>query len=157
MNVASTARSTREELVGTTWQGGFTIDPAVHEKFCRAVFADGWTGENAHPLFLHLVAHCGKGVPLDEFFAALGTELEAGVTFGEGRLESRLPLRIGESYRVVTTVDAVVQKTGRRGAFDVVTCRIEMRNGNDDLVGVSHESYVVPLEKRTADADEEQA
>jgi hypothetical protein len=154
MNVASADRSTRDALVGTTWRGGFTIDPAVHEKFCQAVFADDWTGEDAHPLFLHLVAHCGKGVPLDEFFAALGTELEAGVTFGEGRLESHRPLRIGESYRVVTTVDSVVQKSGKRGPFDVVTCRIEMRNADDDLVGVSHESYVVPLEQSTDDKEQ---
>jgi hypothetical protein len=145
MNLTSTDRSPRATLVGRTWRGGFTIDPAAHDKFCRAVFAEAWSEDDAHPLFLHLVAHCGKGLPLDEFFAELGTELEAGVTFGEGRLESYIPLRIGATYRVDTTVHAVERKAGRRGPFDVVTCRIEMRNDDHQLVGVSHESYVVPL------------
>ena len=125
--------------------GSFTIEPDAHKAFTDNVFAGPWTDEIAHPLFLHLVAHCGKGMPLEEFFALIGTKLEAGVTFGEGRLEYRSPLRIGATYRVVTEIVGVERKHGkRRGAFDVVTCHINVYDGDGDVVGVSHESYVVP-------------
>jgi hypothetical protein len=144
MSVNSTDPELRHDLIGRSWEGSFTIDPEAHRKFCSAVFVDDWDRQEAHPLFLHLVAHCGKGVSLEEFFRVLGTELAAGVTFGEGRLESRRPLRIGETYRVVTRIDDVVRKKGSRGPFDLITCRIEMIADPDEVVGVSHESFVVP-------------
>lgn len=135
----------RKALLGTRLEGRFAIDPDEHRIFTDAVFAPGWQGEVAHPMLMHLVAHCGKGIPLEEFFLMMGTELAAGVTFGQGRLEFRKPLLIGAEYRVVTEFVDVVRKHGRtRGPFDVVTCRIEVSDGADDLVGVSHESYVVP-------------
>jgi acyl dehydratase len=136
---------TRDELIGHRLEGSFTIDPEAHRVFTDAVFAGDWQGQVAHPLFLHLVAHCGKGMPLEEFFDLLGTELESGVTFGEGRLDYHAPLQIGATYRVQTEIADVERKHGRRrGAFDVVTCRIRVFDADDTLVGVSHESYVVP-------------
>jgi hypothetical protein len=135
----------RNGLVGTRLpEGSFTIDPDQHRIFTDNVFAGPWEHEHAHPLFLHLVAHCGKGMPLEEFFALIGTELDAGVTFGQGTLTYHRPLTIGATYRVITEIADVTRKHGRRrGAFDVVTCHIDVYDG-DDLVGVSRESYVVP-------------
>lgn len=144
MTEVSTAHAARLQQVGTTWEGGFTITPEAHATFCAAVFVDRWSSPEAHPLFLHLVAHCGKGISLEEFFHALGTELAAGVTFGQGRLESLIPLRIGATYRVVTEVADVRRKQGRRWSFDLVTCRIEVFDADGDLAAVSHESYVIP-------------
>jgi hypothetical protein len=136
----------RGALVGTKLpEGRFTIEPEAHRAFTDNVFAGPWTDELAHPLFLHLVAHCGKGMPLEEFFALIGTELDAGVTFGQGTLTYHQPLRIGATYRVATEIARVERKHGRRrGAFDVVTCRIGVFDADDQLVGVSDESYVVP-------------
>jgi len=136
----------RSALIGHTLPAGsFTIDPEAHRVFADAVFAGPWSGEIAHPMFLHLVAHCGKGMPLEEFFALIGTELDAGVTFGQGRLEFTAPLKIGATYSVVTEIAAVEHKHGRRrGAFDVVTCHIRVYDAGGALAGVSHESYVVP-------------
>jgi hypothetical protein len=135
----------RSELIGHRLHGEFTIDPEAHQVFTDAVFAGPWEGDVAHPLFLHLVAHCGKGMPLEEFFNLLGTRLESGVTFGQGRLVYHEPLRIGATYRVQTEIAEIERKHGRRrGAFDVVTCHIRVFDADDCLVGVSHESYVVP-------------
>jgi hypothetical protein len=142
--------STKSSPVGLTWSGSFTIDPAEHARFCRATFATDWNDPTAHPIFLHLVAHCGKGVDLTTFFAALDTSLEAGVTFGEGRLESLRPLRIGDSFEVTTTVVSSERKSGRRGPFDVVTCRIEVRDQAAVLCGISTESFIVPRGEESA-------
>ena len=140
----------RQKLVGTVLpEGSFTIDPEDHRIFCDAVFAEGWTGDVAHPMFLHLVAHCGKG-PLEDFFELIGTRLEAGVTFGQGQLDYHAPLRIGATYRVITEIAEVERKQGRRrGPFDVVTCHIDVFDG-DELVGRSRESYVVPVREEAA-------
>jgi acyl dehydratase len=139
---------TQVSLVGTRLPAGtFTIEPEAHRVFTDAVFAGPWRHELAHPLFLHIVAHCGKGMALEEFFALIGTELEAGVTFGQGRLEYLQPLRIGETYRVETEIVAVERKHGRRrGPFDVVTTRQRVLDAAGTPVGVSTESYVVPKE-----------
>lgn len=136
----------RSELIGRTLPAGsFTIDPEAHRVFTDNVFAGPWTGELAHPMFLHLTAHCGKGMPLEEFFALIGTALEAGVTFGQGTLTYHQPLKIGATYRVLTEIHDVERKHGRRrGAFDVVTCHINVFDAAGELVGVSRESYVVP-------------
>ena len=136
----------RSALIGRRLPpGSFTIDPEAHRAFTDNVFAGPWTEEVAHPLFLHLVAHCGKGMPLEEFFALIGTELDAGVTFGQGTLTYHQPLKIGATYRVITEIAGVERKHGRRrGAFDVVTCHINVFDEAGELVGVSHESYVVP-------------
>jgi acyl dehydratase len=148
MTTDASAHVQRKSLIGTRLEGRFTIDPSEHRTFTEAVFAPGWTGEVAHPMYLHLVAHCGKGIPLDEFFALMGTELAAGVTFGQGRLDYLKPLLIGSEYDVVTEFVEVTRKHGRtRPTFDLVTCRIEVRDGNGEVVGVSHESYVVPAEQ----------
>jgi acyl dehydratase len=138
-------RGVRRDLAGTRLpQGAFTIDPEAHRVFTDAVFAGPWEGEVAHPMFLHLVAHIGKGMPLKDFFELIGTELESGVTFGQGELRFVAPLRIGTTYRVETEIVGVERKRGRRrGAFDIVTCRSNVYDG-DTLVGVSEESYVVP-------------
>lgn len=146
----SVGHQARLEQVGATWEGRFTITPEAHAKFCAAVFVDDWSAPEAHPLFLHLVAHCGKGVSLEEFFDALGTQLTAGVTFGQGRLESLIPLRIGATYRVVTEVADVERKQGRQWPFDLVTCRIQVFDSAGELAALSHEAYVIP------DATEEQ-
>jgi hypothetical protein len=139
---------TQVSLVGTRLpEGSFTIEPEAHRVFTDAVFAGPWPYETAHPLFLHIVAHCGKGMPLDEFFALIGTELEAGVTFGQGKLEYLQPLRIGATYRVATEIVGVERKHGRRrGPFDVVTTRQDVFDAAGTLAGVSTESYVVPKE-----------
>ena len=109
------------------------------------MFAGPWTQEVAHPLFLHIVAHCGKGMPLEEFFALIGTELEAGVTFGQGTLTYHQPLKIGATYRVTTEIVGVERKHGkRRGAFDVVTTQQRVFDEQGTLVGTSRESYIVP-------------
>lgn len=136
----------RSALIGRVLpEGSFTIDADAHKVFTDNVFAGPWTGELAHPLFLHLTAHCGKGMPLEEFFALIGTKLDAGVTFGQGTLEFHAPLRIGATYRVITEIADVERKHGRRrGAFDVVTCHINVYDTGGTLVGVSRESYVVP-------------
>jgi hypothetical protein len=141
----------RHDLVGTRLpRGEFTIDPDDHRAFCDAVFASPWTRDDAHPSFLHLVAHIGKGMPLPEFFALIGTSLDAGVTFGEGQLEYERPLRIGETYAVQTTIAAVESKTGRRrGRFDVVTVRSDVRDGAGTFVGSSREAYIVPVAEET--------
>lgn len=140
----TTTDSVTPQILGLAWRGSFTIDERDHARFCAAVFAPDWQGPFAHPVFLHLVAHCGKGVELADFFAAIGTSLEAGVTFGEGRLESLRPLVVGATYAVSTVVVDVLRKSGRRGAFDVVTCRIEVRDDADRLCGLSTESFIVP-------------
>jgi hypothetical protein len=139
----------RHALVGTRLpEGAYTIDPDEHRVFCEAVFHPGWTSELAHPLFLHLVAHCGKGMELDAFFRLIGTALEAGVTFGQGQLDYHQPLRVGASYRVLTDIRDVQTKRGRkRGAFDVVTCHSRVFDETDAMVGESHESYVVPSQE----------
>jgi acyl dehydratase len=139
---------TQVSLVGTRLpEGSFTIDPEAHRVFTDAVFAGPWRHETAHPMFLHIVAHVGKGMPLDEFFALIGTELEAGVTFGEGRLEFVQPLRIGATYRVATEIVSVERKHGRRrGPFDVVTTCQRVYDAAGALAGVSTESYIVPKE-----------
>jgi acyl dehydratase len=139
-------RALRQSLIGTRLpEGSFTIDPEAHRTFTDAVFAEGWESDVAHPMFLHLVAHCGKGMPLEEFFELLGTRLESGVTFGQGRLQFLAPLRVGATYRVVTDIAAVEHKEGRRrGPFDVVTCHIDVFDADGTHVGVSDESYVVP-------------
>ena len=138
--------SPRIALIGRTLPAGsFTIDAEAHRVFTDNVFAGPWSGEIAHPLFLHLVAHCGKGMPLEEFFALIGTELEAGVTFGQGTLEFHQPLKIGGTYRVITEIAGVERKHGsRRGAFDVVTTHQRVFDEHDTLVGTSNESYIVP-------------
>ena len=136
----------RQRLVGMRLpEGRFTIDPGAHRVFCDAVFAPNWESPKAHPLYLHIVAHVGKGMALDEFFALIGTRLEAGVTFGQGRLDYHRPLRVGESYRIVSDITGVEPKQGRRkGRFDVVTVRSRVLDGAVAPVGTSTESYIVP-------------
>jgi N-terminal half of MaoC dehydratase len=138
-----------QSVVGLAWSGSFTVDPVDHARFCAATFAEDWTAPTTHPIYLHLVAHCGKGVDLTTFFAALGTSLEAGVTFGEGRLETHHPLLVGETYAVNTAVTECVRKSGRRGPFDVVTCRIEVSDPAGVVCGTSTEAFIVP---RSSDA-----
>lgn len=144
----------REGLVGVQLpEGQFTIDPEAHRVFTDAVFAGAWEDELAHPLFMHIVAHCGKGMSLEEFFTLIGTELASGVTFGQGVLEYHAPLRIGETYRVESEIASVERKRGRRRAsFDVVTCLMHVYDSAGALIGTSRESYVVPEGDLNADA-----
>ncbi len=145
----------RRSLVGVRLpEGRFTVEESLHRMFCEAVFASGWESEYAHPLFLYLAAHCGKGMSLSAFFKLLGTELEAGVTFGEGALEFHQAVRIGAEYRVHTTIADVVTKVGRRrGAFDVVTCDSDVLDLEGQLVGTSREAYIVPAAEGSSSAD----
>lgn len=130
--------------VGLRWSGSYTIDPVEHARFCAATFAENWTSPTAHPIYLHLVAHCGKGVDLTTFFAAIGTSLESGVTFGEGRLQTHHPLVIGQTYTVNTEVTQSVRKAGRRGPFDIVTCSIDVADSAGRICGTSTEAFIVP-------------
>lgn len=136
----------RARLVGTSLPGGeYTIEAEAHRRWVAAVFADGWQSDIAHPMYLHLVAHCGMGLPIADFFELIGTTIDGGVMFGEGRLEFIRPLRIGARYRVLARIAAVERKSGGTlGTFDALTCRIDVADA-EGVAGVSYETYVVPV------------
>jgi hypothetical protein len=138
-------RGDLEGLVGREFPGGtYTVDPETHGALVEAIGSRREPGGVAHPVIAFYGATRGLGVTLDELFALAGASADDGPMLGEVELELRRPLLIGATYTVRGSISAVDRKQGARtGTFDVVTCRLELSDGDDVAVVVSN-SYVFP-------------
>lgn len=114
-------------LVGYRFPGGaYYIAPHRHWLACDAIGADPRAAASsgvAHPLFAYYAAIGGMGMSLAEFFELCGCGPDADQPMlGETTLELERPLRIGETYRVAGSIEAVRRREGKRVAvMDLIT------------------------------------
>ncbi len=135
-----------ERFLGYQLPGGsYTVDPDKHAQFLDAVDAEPSPSGNAHPMFGFLAAHCGMGLTFPQFMVLLEAPLDAGALFGQEDLQLRRPLRIGETVSVRgSIVEARSTRGSKAGAFDLVTCGLELVDAAGTVVCTSRETYVIP-------------
>lgn len=134
------------EIVGARFPGGeFTIEPYEHWLMCDAVGAEPVRSGVANPMYVYYGALGGMGISLDELFAMVGATADDGVMFGEAKIESTRPLRIGDTYSVSGGITDIVRKSGKRaGVFDIVTFALDVTDDAGVAVGRSTNSFVFP-------------
>lgn len=135
-----------EKLKGHAFPGGsFTIQP-YENWLLKDIFGTGpLPGGAAHPMYVYFVAMAGAGISIGGIFELAGASDDSGVMFGEASIEQLRPLREGETYAVSGGVTDVARKSGGRiGTFDIVTFRLELREPDGTLAGVSTNSFVFP-------------
>lgn len=125
--------------------GSYTVEPARHALFLQAVDGAPSLSGNAHPIFCFIAAHNGMGLTFPQFMELLEAPLDAGALFGQEDLQIKRPLRIGETVSVRGRIaEARSTKGAKAGAFDLVTCALELVDGAGDVICTSRETYVIP-------------
>ena len=135
-----------EALVGKPFPGGsYTIEPYRHWLFVDASGAQPTRDGTAHPMEVYYGALAGMGLSVDELFALVGASADDGPMFGEAEIEVVKPLQVGATYDVAGAIVDVKRKEGRRaGVFDIVSFRLELRDGAGEVAAVSTNSFVFP-------------
>lgn len=141
-----------ETYIGYTFPGGtYTIDPAKHTLFLKAVDGIPSADGRAHPILHFIATHAGKGMTFDGLMAMIGAPLDAGALFGQEDLEILRPLRIGETVTVRgRIVDARSKSGAKTGAFDTLTTSIELVDADGEVCCRSLETYIIPRKEVVA-------
>lgn len=125
--------------------GSYTIDPEDHQRFVQTTGGRRSDTGTAHPVFGFLATHCGMGLDFPQFMALLGAPLDSGALFGQEDLRLERPLHIGETFTVRgSIVEARATVGAQVGSMFLVTCGLELVDGEGEVVCRSRETYVVP-------------
>lgn len=125
--------------------GSYTIEPARHALFLKAVDGIPSKDDRAHPIMHFIATHAGKGTSFPQLMELIGAPLDAGALFGQEDLEIFRPLRIGETVAVKGGIVDAKEKSGAKtGRFDTLTTSIELIDEGGEIVCRSLETYVIP-------------
>ncbi|RYY06553.1 MAG: hypothetical protein EON55_23080 [Alphaproteobacteria bacterium] len=135
-----------ESFVGHRFPGGrYTIDPAKHALFLKAVDGIPSADGRAHPIMHFIATHAGKGTTFAQLMELIGAPLDAGALFGQEDLEIFRPLKVGETVEVRgAIVDARSKSGAKTGAFDTLTTSIELVDAGGAVTCRSLETYIIP-------------
>lgn len=141
-----------EKYIGYSFPGGtYTIDPAKHALFLKAVDGVPSKDGRAHPILHFIATHAGKGMTFDGLMELIGAPLDAGALFGQEDLEILRPLHVGETVQVRGSIVDARSKTGARtGAFDTLTTSIELVDAEGNVACRSLETYIIPRKEAVA-------
>jgi hypothetical protein len=137
----------RESLLATAFPTGTLRVERYEDWLARdAIGTSAASGQEAHPAWILLGALRSAGLTLDEIVEAGGGTWDAGVMFGETRLELDAPLRPGVDYRVEARFVDLQQRHGRTiGPFDLMTYQVSLLDG-DRRVARCTNSFVMRRE-----------
>lgn len=141
-----------EQFIGYQFPGGsYTIDPAKHALFLKAVDGIPSADGRAHPILHFIATHAGKGMTFDKLMELIGAPLDAGALFGQEDLEILRPLYVGETVTVRGGIADAKSKTGAKtGAFDTLTTSIELIDAGGEIICRSLETYIIPRKEAVA-------
>jgi hypothetical protein len=135
-----------ERFIGTEFpESRYTIDPAKHALFLKAVDGIPSAEGRAHPIMHFIATHAGKSVSFAQLMVLIDAPIDAGALFGQEDLEIFRPLRVGETVTVRGgIVDAKSKSGAKTGAFDTVTTSIELVDEAGEIACRSLETYIIP-------------
>lgn len=147
----NTISSGIERFIGHRFPGGsYTMDPAKHALFLKAVDGIPSAQGNAHPVMHFIATHAGKGMSFDKLVELIGLPLDTGALFGQEDLQIMRPVRVGETVTVRGAIIGASTKTGAKtGEFVTLTTEIELVDAAGEVVCRSLETYIIPRGKRT--------
>lgn len=131
-------------LVGHRLPPGHLRIQRYEDWLARDAIGATVNGERPHAMWTVLGVFRGLGVDLAEFFSRLETTAEAGVLFGETRIEQVRPLEYDHDYAVQCEVTGVTRRHGSTvSVFDLVAYRVEIEDDQGVSVRCSN-TFVVP-------------
>lgn len=125
----------------------YFVCPEKHGLFLDAVGGKAASDGSAHPAFMFMAAHCGRGLSLKALMALLERPLDAGILLGHDDLTIDRPLVVGERVSVGGIISGADTKVGRSGIFDRITATIDVHAADGTRVGRSVETYIIPRAK----------
>lgn len=101
--------------------------------------------EQAHPLWLVVLALRGMGITVDELCALADTRAQDTLLYGTCGLEQHRAVLAGHTFRTTAVVGPVTRKESRSGAvLDFVTVVVEVHDRDDDVpVGSVSHGFVI--------------
>jgi hypothetical protein len=135
-----------QELAGTPLPPGTISIPAGENASLQGLLGSMAADESVlHPLYAYIAPQRGIGVGIDGLCALAGFDVADGPMLGSVDLECLTDLRADMDYRVEGEVISLVRKTGRKlGAFDLLTFRERLIDGDGTVAAVSTTSFVLP-------------
>jgi hypothetical protein len=125
--------------------GTYALGEQRHAKLLSALGTDTPEDGSAHPLCAWVIAMGGCGISIGDLFEAAGVPMEDGPMLGSCDLELIKPIGVETTYTVTGTIEALVEKTGRKfGRFDVLTVRLEVSEPDGQLAATCTPSMILP-------------
>lgn len=118
----------RRELPG----GELTVEAYEAAIADHALLAPDVDTDDAHPLWLLVLALRGMGISVDELCRLAGRRPQDTLLFGNCEIAQRRPVRVGHRFRMTASTGPVARKESRGGGFlDFVTVRVEVHDTTD--------------------------
>lgn len=125
--------------------GTYALGEDRHAKLLSALGTEAPEDGSVHPLCAWVIAMGGCGIGIGELFEAAGVPMEDGPMLGACDLELLKPMGVATTYTVTGTIEALVEKTGRKfGRFDVLTVRLEVSDPDGELAATCTPSMILP-------------
>jgi acyl dehydratase len=135
----------RADLLGRALPAGaFRVPPHEAWLTADALGSPPLPDGVLHPMYVWYASMRGVGYTIEELFELVGSTAADGPMLGETDITHLRALRVGEELRVSATIADLVRKQGRSGTFDLLRLSIEVRDGDDLLVGTVVNTIVFP-------------